>query len=256
MPAVGRAHGAGFTLIELLVVASIIALVMGLLVPCLGAARQRAKMAKNAANVRGITASLLIWADANMNGRQFPAACPNHKLAASLPLNATDTSTAGRFWALLAGLGEPPPPQALVNPAGKETPYMGSYVPGASQSPQFGPNNLSYAMLDPSAPEYTSNGNSAAPLIADMNTFPGPPGPPEPDADVSSPGWSYWSRALGWQGHVGWGDGHVSFEFSSKFTVVALNQTCADNDIWVATGNTAPVINLHLNNPADGPIDP
>ena len=62
----------GFTLVELLVVISIIALLIGILLPALGAARRTARLMQSNTQVRGIHQAMLIYSDGNRE--KYPGA--------------------------------------------------------------------------------------------------------------------------------------------------------------------------------------
>jgi len=66
----------GFTLIELLVVISVIALLVGLLLPALGRARETGRRVKCLANLKGIGTSVQLYMDAESKGVLLPRVRP------------------------------------------------------------------------------------------------------------------------------------------------------------------------------------
>ncbi len=66
---------AGFTLIELLVVVAIIAMLIAILLPSLGAAREKAKRLRCGTNLKGITQAYILYAAQNNDFLPGPSGC-------------------------------------------------------------------------------------------------------------------------------------------------------------------------------------
>ena len=108
----------GFTLVELLVVISIIALLIGLLLPAVGRARRSAQQARCLTNQRGIHQGLVAWAQNNDESYPLPSAVD--RMNATEGDDSTDPSLknrTGAVWSLLIFNRIVSEPGAFVSPA-------------------------------------------------------------------------------------------------------------------------------------------
>ena len=114
-----RVVAAGFTLVELLVVVGIIAVLIGILLPSLNAARQQAQAAACASNLRSIGQALIMYASENKGN--FPPGASNATLYWQRYLRAPGTPPAGftapGTWYDQARIGKYMPPNKDVAPA-------------------------------------------------------------------------------------------------------------------------------------------
>ncbi|MEM6458250.1 MAG: prepilin-type N-terminal cleavage/methylation domain-containing protein [Planctomycetota bacterium] len=183
----------GFTFIELLVVL----LLIGMLLPALGASRRTARQMANNTQLRGIHQGMVTFAQANKRGGadgRFPGLGPQDELVAAAPAGRLQLMLEGNFFT----------PDYIVNPADPE----------AFPAPPEGPvtfRNHSYAMLpiaDPQADagrifEWRETLNTNAVVLSDRNTGVAP--------DRLSSVWT--ERNSGdWRGGVVRNDNSTSFE--------------------------------------------
>ena len=155
----------GFSLPELLIVVAIIALVIGLVIPTIGALRARARTMQCMTNQRTIAQAL--YAYATSNGTRFPSPRTDYK--GVVVLDGVDTRMA---------------------PAGVQNgiPYWGANPPPAPVSPT--PMTHTWVKAIPEMPQYVSNGQFETPAaieegvlfpyIGDLKCYVSPDEPTNP----------------------------------------------------------------------------
>ncbi|MEO0966486.1 MAG: prepilin-type N-terminal cleavage/methylation domain-containing protein [Planctomycetota bacterium] len=199
----------GFTLIELLVVISIIALLIGILLPALAAARDAARRLDNSTHVRGIMQTLVMYAQSN-NGR-FPGLAGDGGIEAAADIDGSseDGAHPGARFVILMDANYFTGDYALSPAESGKTAWTTTGTPITTD--QF-----SYAMLAVDIDdddvidaggrtgEWSETLNSEAKLFGDRNT----------GADADGMVSSIHTEVDGgdWRGSVASGDGSVVFE--------------------------------------------
>ncbi|MBX3386063.1 MAG: type II secretion system protein [Phycisphaeraceae bacterium] len=239
----------GFTLIELLVVIAIIALLVGILLPALGKARQSARQLKCSTQVRSVVQAMVTWA--NNNQSRYPLASDVDTANQTVSAQGELKNTTGNFLSLLIFNGHISPEicvspsetntgniqvntaYQLTNPSGAVQPSNALWDPkflGApgTQNAQMHPGagttgHNSYAQVPPfyRRKQFWSDTFSSTEAVFGNRgpRFQGTTFPASGRWTLTSDSFGTGSNTLAihggrstWEGNIGYNDGHVSFE--------------------------------------------
>jgi type II secretory pathway pseudopilin PulG len=229
---------------------SIVALLIAILLPALGAARRTAQRMQNSTQLRGIHQGMITFANSNKNN--YAGLNSKGDILADDPA-LTGNSGSGdkpqaRLWILLNGSFFTP--DYLISPSETD----GAIAPYAVGSGPVDKDHYSYALLSfekqnmtindpttqgypptaqslPRVAEWQQTLNSQAILVSDRNTG------TNADTQVQS---IHTDSPGDWRGSVLWGDNHVAFENQPTF------------ETKYANGMLNPQDNLFLDEPPSG----
>lgn len=224
-----------FTLIELLVVISIIALLIAILLPALGAARRTARQMQNSTQLRGIHQGLVTFA--NSNKGFFPGLTNKGKILVSSAANTGNSGDGSiiqsRYWILMTG--DFFTPEYAISPSETDATAT-QWVQSTGAMPNdvvfdATTKHYSYSLLHfqnqgastntitvnsaARGKEWAQSLNSQAVVVSDRNIGTGTAA-----TAIQS---IHTDEAGKWTGSVLWNDNHVSFENENRFATKYAN---------------------------------
>ncbi len=230
-----------FTLIELLVVISIIGLLIGILLPALGAARATARRMEGSTKVRGIHQAMVLYAQGN--GGNYPGRNETGATlaAADIAYSATDGNDVQSRYAVM--LEERlVPPAILISPSDTtgKVQYQFAALPAVTPVAFNATGNYSFSLLNiditttQRRPEWADSTNSQAIVVSDRLVGATIATVATYDSIHSQDGWS---------GSLGWNDNHVTFRQDPlPDTVYGTGAPQTGDNMFIAAG----LIDAHM----------